>query len=55
MDISELVKMEDEFIDAEKKLQDKEKDFIPSFLQKDIYSRTYRSIIEKTDEKYSSN
>lgn len=55
LDISELVKMEDEFIDAEKKLQDKEKDFIPSFLQKDIYSRTYRSIIEKTDEKYSSN
>lgn len=55
LDISELVKMENDFIQAEEKLQWKEKDFIPAFLQKDIYSRTYRSIIEKTDEKYNTN
>lgn len=55
LEMSELVEMEKDFINTEEKLQNKEKDYIPAFLQKDIYSRTYRSIIEKTDEKYISN
>jgi len=55
LDISELKEKEDEFINAQKLLQIKEKTFIPSFLQKDIYSRTFRSITEKTDEKYNQS
>lgn len=55
LEISELVEMETDFINSEIKLQEKEKKFVSTFLKKDIYSRAYRSIIEKTDEKYNPN
>jgi len=64
LDISELREMENSFIIIQKKLQNKENQILDiiiskdpsyentSFFKNDIFSRTYRSIVEKTDEKY---
>ncbi|MDD3145370.1 MAG: hypothetical protein PHV23_04635 [Candidatus Gracilibacteria bacterium] len=64
LDISELREMENSFIIIQKKLQSKEDEILDiiisrdssyvntSFFKNDVFTRTFRSIVEKTDEKY---